>query len=107
MLSFAASPSITTGLPNSIDFLSHRRLSTRNCGRLSTLRERMFLTEAFPCLFKRTMESRPRSNAEALLTISAFVATVAAAFVTVIELNLQSLCYFSGILELAIGHVTL
>jgi hypothetical protein len=39
--------------------------------------------------------------------VSEFLATLAAAFVTVIELNLQSLGYFSGILELAIGQVTL
>src|SRR6266436_10425286 len=94
MLSFDASPFITKGLPNSIDFLSNRRLSTRNFGRLSPLRERMFLMEDFPCLFRRTMESKPRPNAEALVSISVFLATVAAAFVTFIELNLQSLGYF-------------
>ncbi len=53
------------------------------------------------------MEFGPKSNVEAFTSISVFLATVAAAFVTVIELNLQSLSYFSGTLELAIGQVTL
>jgi len=53
------------------------------------------------------MESRPRSKVESLVPISVFLATIAAAFVVVIELNLQGLGYFSGVLELEIGQVTL
>ena len=48
----------------------------------------------------RALESRARSKVEDLASFSEFLATVAAAFVTVIELNLQSLGYFLRILEL-------
>jgi len=41
------------------------------------------------------------------VSISVVLATVAATFVTVIELNLQGLGYFSGIVELAISQFTL
>src|SRR5260370_28006428 len=64
--------------------------------------ETMFLTEDFPCLFRRTIESSPRSNVEDLVSVSEFLATVAAAFVTVIERNLQSLDFFLRILEPAV-----
>ena len=48
----------------------------------------MFLTEDFPCLFKRTMESRPRSNVEYFVPVSEFLADEAVAFFTIIELHL-------------------
>jgi hypothetical protein len=53
------------------------------------------------------MESRPRSNVEGLASMLIFLATLEAALVTVIELNLQCLGYFLGILELAIDQITL
>src|SRR6267378_2932871 len=62
----------------------------------------MFLAENIPCFFRRAMESRPRFNVEALMSLSVSPPTAAAGFVAFIELNLQSLRYFSGILELAI-----
>jgi len=50
------------------------------------------------------MESKPRSNVGDLMPVSGFLTTVAAAFVTVIELNLQS-SYLSS--NLWSGEITL
>src|SRR5258706_1788057 len=90
--------------PNCARFLSH---SSPSVGELSSHprkleAEAMVLMENFHCLFRRTMESKPRSNVGDLMPVSGFLATVAAAFVTVIELNLQSLDLSLRILELAV-----
>src|SRR6266436_2566490 len=53
--------------------------------------ETMFLTEDFPCLFRRTMESRHRSKVQDSGPVSEFLAIVPAALATVIELDLQNL----------------
>jgi len=68
--------------------------------------ESMFLAENVHCFFERTVESRRGSNVEAQVSISVFLVTIGAAFVTVIELNLESRI-FLRILELAIGQITL
>src|SRR2546425_8431976 len=48
--------------------------------------ETMFLTEDFTCLLRRTIESRPRSKAEALMPTSGSMAAVTVALVCVIDL---------------------